>query len=178
MHTSERVLYQAFIDKRNSLIDKLDRGDLNKKEFLQENYHLLQRSSLKPFSCVNSYEKGIFNYQYYNVLAKYNHNKANECRNTKNYAKLMNLKDNYYVQKDRALIGILSSIDYQDVEAYYIQIQSMRLKNKLFEINLLSYEKSIFHSMNLEILNILKTKGVFYDTLRLSLIDTYVNENY
>jgi len=64
------------------------------------------------------------------------------------------------------------------MEAYYIDMQSERLRGKLYEIYIKNYEKAILHSMDEEIKNILIKNNVFSEDIRKSVIDDYVNQGY
>ncbi|QQK07489.1 DUF6648 family protein [Miniphocaeibacter halophilus] len=174
---SERELLNLFIQKRNDLIDQLDKGKINKEVFLENNYALLDRLSMKPFLKIDTVEKGIYNYQYYNILAKYHNNLANKYKekDKKRYKKEINKTNNYYYEKDRIILEILELVEYKNIDCYFIEMHSNRLNNNLFEIILNNYEKTILHSMNTDILNKLKRKGVFNNAVKKSKIDLYVN---
>lgn len=174
---SENELLDLFMEKRNSIIDRLDRKEITKEEFLEENYFLLNRLSMKPFLKIDNISKGIYNYQYYNILAKYHGNLANDYKNRdkKKYKKEINKINNYYYEKDKIIIKILDIDNYENIESYYIKMHSTRLNNNLFEIVITNREKAIFHSMNIEILKKLKENKVFIEETKLSKIDEYVN---
>ena len=61
MSTYETRLLNKFIGMRNKLIDELDAGKIDKKKFLFENYMLLTRLNIKPFSEANTIEKCVYN---------------------------------------------------------------------------------------------------------------------
>lgn len=174
---SEADSLKRFIKKRNEIIEKLDKGVINKDEFLEENYILLNRLSMKPFLRIDTVEKGIYNYQYYNILAKYHNNLANENKgkNIKTYKREINKVNNYYYEKDRVVLDTLELMNYKDIESYYIELYSKRLKNSIFEIVLKNYEKAIFHSMNKKIADILIEKNILKNDIRQSKIHSYVN---
>ena len=64
-------IFETFFQNRSSLIIQYTNGDITKKEFLEYNFDFVQEMNIKPFSRIDSFEKGMYNYQYYNVLAKY-----------------------------------------------------------------------------------------------------------
>ncbi|WP_242491851.1 DUF6648 family protein [Miniphocaeibacter massiliensis] len=175
---SEKEIIKSFIEKRNTLINKLDSKEIDKNEFLVLNYQMVDKLSMKPFLKIDTVEKGIYNYQYYNILAKYHNYRANDYKgkNKKKYNVEINKSSNYYSEKDKVTIEILRLINFENVESYYITMFSSRLKNNIFEIVLLDYEKAIFHSMNNIILQELKKNKVFSNIEKLSKIDSYVNK--
>lgn len=173
--TTEKEIIENFIYHRDRLIEKLDSGDLDKRSFLDENAKLIQNLSMKPFSPIDSIEKGLYNYHYYNVLAKKYNDLGNMTRGRKqkyNY----NKRDNYYCEKDKSLKAMLTIKDYKNTRAYYIKLHSIRLKNCIFEVVFTDQKYAIFHSKNLKILQDLKEKSVFMEKPEKSLIDTYVNK--
>ena len=178
----KKGLFETFFENRSSLIVQYQNGDLTKREFLEYNYDIVRRANLKPFLKVDSYEKGMYNYQYYNVLAKYYTMLAKEIKNTKKHQKYyvyyLNKGNNYYHEKDKAALALLRFLEFKDVEAYYVKVESRLLKDKLYEIVLLDYKEAIFHSKAQWLLDILKTEGVFIEGKKVSLIDEYINAKY
>ena len=86
--SSEKTKIKNFIVLRNNLIDELDNKKINKEEFIQKNLKILDNSGIKPFASIEDYNMGIFNYQYYNLMAKYYNmlsNKAKLSKNDKKY---------------------------------------------------------------------------------------------
>ena len=71
MYYRKKGLFESFFEYRSFLIMQLENGDMDKPTFIRENYDFLLRIGATPFARVNSMEKGIFNYQYYNIMAKY-----------------------------------------------------------------------------------------------------------
>lgn len=174
--------FERFFNSRSSLIVRFSEGDITKKEFLEYNYELVRRMNIKPFLRIDSYEMGMYNYQYYNVLAKYFNMLANDVKNTRRHQKYYNYYynkgNNYYNEKDKATLDILEFLEFKDVEAYYINVNSLSLRDELYEIVLLNYDEAIFHSKSKRLLKILKDKKVFAYGLRDSIIDGYINETY
>ena len=181
MNIEEKKL-EEFENWRKETIDLLDESKINKDEFLNINYNYLKKLSLKPFSYIDSLNKAVYNYQYYNVMAKKSNNEAQAIKNFKKkkkvYSKLINDRENFYYLKDLATLKILDLIDKNNIESYYINLKSKRLKGYIFEINVLSLDKVILHSKNIRILDRLKNMGVFDENYRSSLIDSYVNKSY
>lgn len=169
-----------FVEKRNELIDLLDMGKLSKKDFISKNNSLIGTFNLRPFITIKTVNEGIFNYQYYNSKAKEFNILANKYKNKKQkkYNEYLNKCRNYYLQKDNTILKILELIDFKNVEAYYIDILSYRMRDNLYEIVLKDYEKMIFHTVNEKIKAKLVEHNVFNPVKKTSLIDSYVNEGY
>lgn len=171
-----------FFQKRNYLIDQLDVGKIGKEQFIQQNLQLIYQISMKPFSKVLSYEEGMYNYQYYNTMAKHYNTIANEYKfersKKKKYQEAYNKCRNYYYEKDRTLEQMLILKKFENMVAYYVSMYSTRLKDQLFEIVFLDEEKAVFHTMNPQILSLLKKNEVFIDEIRESVINEYINTKY
>lgn len=174
--------FEKFFEKRSHIIVELEKGNISKTEFLEANYQLVMKMNLKPFLRVDNYEMGMYNYQYYNVLAKYFNMMAKEVKNTKKHQKYytyyFNKGNNYYHEKDKAALSLLKFLEFKGVEAYYVNLNSKGLDGKLYEIVLLNYKEAIFHSKALWFLEELKKNGVFIEEKRVSLIDEYINKTY
>lgn len=138
--------------------------------------------NLAPFIRINSYEKGIYNYQYYNTLAKYYKLLADEERPGKRQKRKVNTYrnkcDHYYKLKDMSSLKLLEFLDYKNIRAYFIKTESQKLKYQLFEIVLCDYDKAIFHSMSTKLLDKLRQAGVFDEEIKKSAIADYINETY
>ena len=156
---------QKYFKYRQGLIDQYVKGDMTKREYLSKNLDAVLGLRDKPFSIVDTLEKGLFNYQYYNALAK-------ECKNTEP-AKT----DYYYSKKDRATLSVLRILDFRGVDAYFIRVRSPQLKGRLFEIIIQEYQM-ILHSANAGILERLRRERVFAEETRQSVIDGYINQKY
>ena len=57
---------QKYFVYRQSLIDQYIKGDMSKREYLDRNFDAVLALNIKPFKNVDSVDKGLFNYQYYN----------------------------------------------------------------------------------------------------------------
>ena len=152
---------------------------MTKREYLQANYEaVVYNPEISPFKNVDTVEKGLYNYQYYNALAKemksLSTQKNIEWEMKKDYLERSN---HYYAKKDQATKKVLDLLDYQNVTAYMIKVKSKYLKGRLFEI-VLDQNQMILHSTNTVILNKLKEEGVFLEGSKRSLIDQYINQRY
>ena len=178
----QREVFKRFFDNRSELISSYEAGDITKKEFLEHNYHFVRRLQLRPFVRITCFEKGLYNYQYYNGLAKYYRIMAKELKANKNYKRnynqYINKVNHYYDEKDKTVLDLISLLDFKDMDAYYIEMESKGLDNKLYEIVLNNYKEAIFHSKSPTLLKTLKENGVFKEGKHQSKIAEYINERY
>lgn len=180
--TKRKGLFEDFFEHRSFLIMQYSQGDLSKKEFIKKNFDYLILRNMVPYVKVDSYEKGMYNYQYYNIMAKYYKGLAREVFKTKKHTRYynyyMNLANKFYEEKDRSILSILKVEEFKNMDAYYIKCQSKALQNLLYEIVLTKHKEAIFHSKAKWLLNILEDENIFEDTTKKSIIDNYINEKY
>ncbi|NLL05694.1 MAG: hypothetical protein GX270_07895 [Clostridiaceae bacterium] len=171
--------FEQFLQNRNSLIEQYSKGDLSKDEFIEANYRCINSLDIKPFRRIDNVKKALYNYQYYNVLAKYYQKRAHDL-NKKNSSRedFLEQSNYYYSKKDTVTLKLLDLIDFIGVEAYFVKVKSPTLKKRLFEIVLSEYDNIILHSVNECILNRLREEKVFIDEVRKSLVDSYINQKY
>lgn len=156
----------------------LDQGMLTKLKFNEQNQKLFKELDLKPFSKIDSFEKALFNYNYYNTKAKISlsqSNKFKELKKLKKYKREENFKINYYNEKDKATKYLVENENDTDIEAYYIDLHSKNLSKTIYEIYFKNRHQVILHSKSEAIKDILIKKDVFFDEIRPSQIDKYVN---
>ncbi len=168
---------QKYFNYRQALIDQYIKGDMSKREYLERNLDAVLSLNIKPFKNADTVDKALFNYQYYNAMAK--DAKINTTGYTdKEYEHILNERSNYYYhRKDRATLRVLELLDYTNVQAYYIKVKSKYLKNKLFEI-VLEDTNTILHSSSELIQKRLDEEGVFSSGIKRSVIDSYINQRY
>ncbi|WP_296113591.1 DUF6648 family protein [uncultured Anaerococcus sp.] len=178
----EKEKLSLFEDWRIESIDLLSSSKIDKDEFLNRNYKFLTDLGLKPFSQIRDLEEAIYNYQYYNIMAKFANSKAfkiqNSSKKKKLYTRLINDRENFYYLKDLATLSLIQIVGFDNIESYYISLKSKRLTGQIFEIKVKNCDKLILHSKNKKILNILKAADIFSEDIRESLIDSYVNRSY
>ncbi|MBS4536575.1 hypothetical protein GOQ29_13200 [Clostridium sp. D2Q-14] len=181
-YIKKESIFDKFFSHRDLLIMRFADGDISKKEYIIENMEFIKNLDVKPFKNIDSFEKGIYNYQYFNMLAKYYYMEAKELKDQgepeKYYQSFHEEGYYYYQQKDKCTLELLKFLKFSNMEAYYIDVESDSLHGKLYEINLKDFDKAILHSKNYKILDILRKKGVFVDNMQKSLIDRYVNVKY
>ena len=179
MDVSERAKLKKFIDLRAEYIDMLDNGALTKDQFNLANNKLFTNLNLRPFSNLDTFDKALFNYNYYNTKAKLalsNANRYKEQKKLKKYRREDSLKLNYYEEKDKATLAMIDLEDPSYVEAYYISLHSRKLSSSIFEIHFKGKDKVILHSKSEYIKNRLIELGVFSSEVNESIIDSYVNQ--
>jgi len=173
-----KTIFDDFFEHRDMLIIQHMNGDINKKEYLDLNYKYMLEKNIKPFQRIDSFEKGMYNYQYYNMMAKYHMMLAQEIKDRGNYSKYLSDADYYYNEKDKTSFRLLRFLHYENVEAYFIKMESTNLEGKLYEIVLNDFEYAVLHSKSLWLLEVLKKESVFSDKRKTSVIDYYVNSKY
>lgn len=168
---------QKYFAYRQALIDQYSKGDLTKKEYLNRNLEAVLALRDEPFKRVDSVDKGLFNYQFFNALAKDASMEAKRYAD-KEFSYIYNEQVNYYYdRKDGATMKILELLDFRGVDSYFIKVRSKDLKNKLFEI-ILEDSGMILHSTSEAILNRLKAEQCFSEGVKKSVIDSYINHRY
>lgn len=178
MILSESAKLEKFVKLREDYINLLDQNKISKIQFNEKNNDLFKDLNLRPFTKLDSFEKALFNYNYYNTKAKialHNANKYKIENKFKKFKREENFKLNYYDEKDKATSAMIDFEDSKDLEAYYINLHSRSLGSTIFEINFKKRNKVILHSKNLVIKEKLISRGVFNESACPSLIDSYVN---
>ncbi|WXR61317.1 DUF6648 family protein [Peptostreptococcaceae bacterium AGR-M142] len=181
MNKEERF-FKKFIEQRDIMIQQLLQGDLNKRDYIEDSYFYLKDLNMEPYEIIDEPLKAIYNYQFYNLRAKYIKLKLNDLirkrSNLEKQAKYRQDINELYAKKDEATLSLMEVVNYKNVEGYYIKTKAKGLKNKLLEIVFYDFESVIFHSMHEEVLKKLKENKVFKEDMQLSLIDDYINERY
>lgn len=169
---------QKYFKYRQSLIDQYIKGDMSKREYLQMNYDAVVNNEIKPFKNVDTVEKGLYNYQYYNALAKQMKSISTgfglDYELKKYY---LEKSEYYYSKKDKSTALVLRMLDYRGIVAYFVKVKSKVLRGRLFEV-IIEEQDMILHSTNIVILKTLREEGVFQEESRQSIIDGYVNQKY
>lgn len=171
--------FNQFLKHRDSLIDQYNKGDLTKEEFIERNYRCVIALGIKPFRIIDNVKKAIYNYQYFNTLAKYYQKKAHELpKSHPARADYFETSQEFYDKKDMVTLSILKTLDYQNVHAYYVKTHSQNLKKRLIEIVLTDYDNLIFHSVSERVLDALISENVFEEGIKESLVSNYINKKY
>lgn len=182
MSVVRKSKFDRFFENREALIIQFKMGDMTKREYLETSFNFITALDLKPFKKIDNFKKGMFNYQYYNMLAKYNYMRALDIKNggkhPELYKQLIDKTNFFYHKKDQATAALLEIVEYRNVEAYYIKVRSGYLKDRLYEIVLKDYENTVFHSRSKWLMDILIREKIFLEGTRRSVIDDYINERY
>lgn len=181
-YVAGKNLFKDYAKKHESLIYQYRKGDLSKREYISESHKLLIQFEAKPFVYVDSFDKAVFNYQYYNTMAKYSHMIAEKLFANEKHKELsrsyITRKDKYYRKKDQMIWKAVHLENFIGVEAYYIKVTSRFLKNTLFEVIFDQHPMIVFHSTGVWLKERLIDEKVFVQGLRESIIDQYVNQTY
>lgn len=175
----EKDVYDRFWQHRESLIYQYNIGDITKDEFIDRNYDYIQSMNVAPYRQVDNFKKGIFNYQYYNVLAKYYQKKASQSRKGSDVRQAhLERTRHFYELKDKATAQMIEINGYGGITAYFVRVHSQALRNTLFEIIFDDYPRIVLHSTDETILAALRGAGVFDEGKRHSVVHDYINERY
>lgn len=180
MTNQEDIIMDKFFKHRESLIDEYTDSYMSKTTFIEKNYSFIMALEFSPFDQMNDFKHCIYNYQYYNILAKYMNLQAQELEfyDPKGAEEHKVKEFEYYALKDRATLRLLECVEYKQVSAYFLNLSSNRLSGSLYEIVFHDYDKAIFHSMDQKILSLLRANGVFSPVYKDSVIHAYVNSVY
>lgn len=176
----EEMMKKFFVN-RDALIDTFGLGRMSKTEFVEKNYEFMVDLEMEPFKQpLKNHKECIYNYQYYNIMAKYANIQAQELEfyDPKGSENFLKEELAYYVLKDEATLSFLEYVAYENVDAYYMHLKSNRLCGQLYEIVFKDYHRAIFHSMNPKILRELRNNQVFSPVYKDSVISSYVNSVY
>jgi len=168
---------QKYFRHRQNLIDQYVRGDMTKAEYLEENFNAILALNIPPFRKIDSLDKGLYNYQYFNAMAKDARTIGYDYDDYELKRERLDESNECYAQKDQATLAVLKLLEYRNVQAYFVATRSKFLKGKLFEIVIEDY-KMILHSTNAYMLKRLREEGAFTEGVRKSLIDGYINQEY
>lgn len=168
---------EKYFAYRQSLIDQYVKGDMTKSEYLERNLDAVLGLNIKPFSNIDTVEKGLFNYQYYNAMAKNAKIQNTEYDDFELKREKLDQSNYYYQKKDKATLEVLKILEFDNISAYFINVRSKYLKGRLFEIIINKYDM-VLHSQNDFILKRLRDERVFIEETKISVIDGYINQKY
>ena len=57
----KKTAFDFFFENRDALNYQYTKGDISKKEYIEEHYYYIMQMKLKPFQKIDSFEKGIYN---------------------------------------------------------------------------------------------------------------------
>lgn len=170
-----------FSKRRSKLISEYSQGSMTKREFILNNYQLTYQMS-GPYVKVDTFEKALFNYQYYNCMAKYfkmlSKKPPRSKKQQKNNHHYLGLSTFYYGRKDESVKEILEILNFSSIVAYPIETKSKNLDNRLFEIIAYKQKEAVFHSTSVMLKKMLDEKGLYDQKKRNSVISNYINDTY
>lgn len=173
--------YLGFFEKRNDLIAQLEKKEITKTKYIEENFRLFVDGKEDPDEIrISTIDEGIVLYHYFNTKAKYLFIMGQELyyRDTYRAKAIHDEALDYYSKKDKITLLILEKMEYKEMDAYYVEAESEELSDSLYEIVLVNYTNVIFHSKDKLILNRLMKNGVFKNQKLKSKIHDYINTKY
>lgn len=150
---------------------------MTKPEYLEKNLDAVLSLDITPFKNIDTLEKGLFNYQYYNAMAKSEKAQSTVYNDYELKKERLERADYYYRRKDKATLEVLKILEYKNITSYFIKVRSKHLKDRLFEIVINKYQM-VLHSKNEYILKRLREEYIFTEGTRVSVIDSYINQKY
>ncbi|ABR49793.1 conserved hypothetical protein [Alkaliphilus metalliredigens QYMF] len=175
-------IFKDFFQQREAFIVQYKNGDMTKKEYIEESYFYMKQNDIKPFQKMDSFEKAIYNYQYYNMMAKYCYLQAKEIKkygkHSEKQREYLQRVNQYYYQKDKSTMAALEVEEFRGVEVYYIRTKSSYLKDQLYEIVFKGHKGVILHSKSAWLRERLEDEQIFSEVIKNSLIENYINEKY
>ncbi len=175
----EKAIFQKYIEKRLELISRLERGEIDKNEFLYLTDSLFDDVNHIEPSVLKDRDEALYFYQYFNVKAKASMMEAKKYKkNSSEYKNYLAFAEEYYELKEDVIFKFLKMLEADEFEAYFVRATSTKLKNRLIEIDVHSMDKVILHSMSTKTLRYLRSIGRFDEEIRVSKIDDYINKPY
>lgn len=169
-----KIDFESFEQKRLALILDLESGGLDKSAFLERSFALFEGSLYAEPDAIRSVEEGIFYYFYFNTMAKsYMRRSKAEDGARKAY-----ISNEYYRIKEEILFKLLALFADEELSAYYVKTDSVKLRNNLVEILVKNREKLIFHTLNPKTISLLRRRRLLEEGVRRSGIESYINKKY
>lgn len=165
---------KTFEINRIALLEKLEEGLIDKTRFLKESMDLFKGEVHSEPEIISSVEQGVFYYYYFNTQAKYYMIKNKNNKDKINAA----ISKEYYDIKENILIKTLELLDEDQIDAYYVNSDSLKLKHCLVEIVIQNKEKLIFHTIKPSTVAWLKRKRLLKTGIKNSKISSYINTKY
>lgn len=163
-----------FERERLALIHALEEGRIDKSLYLKKTMELFKGRNYSEPDRIDSLLEGLFYYNYFNTRAKNYMMRAREEDN-KSYAGMAN---EYYEMKEEVFYKLLPFIEEEVFEAYFVELNSVKLKKRLVEVVLPDKDKVVFHSLSPRTIRYLKLRGYLSEEIRKSKIEAYINAKY
>ncbi len=175
-----QIDYAAHAERRLALIDDLETGKLDKVAFIEATVALYNDYHIVFPAALQSVEEGLFYYQYYNALAKYQQIKFRQLVDRDLFSALdyRRASTDNYRHKERITKLLLSSFKDEPLRAYFVKVNSQQLRHKLVEIVFTRRAKVILHTLDKSIIALLRRRNCLTDKVVDSLIGDYINQPY
>lgn len=172
--------FEYYKQQRHTLIEALERGEVDKTAFISANAALYLPLDLKEPRQIKGTLDGLFYYQYFNTLAKHHQMQYRALKYKDPFVAVdhRKLSEKLYAIKERVTYRLLCALEFQDIDAYYVHSASRQLRHKLVEIVLREEEKAILHSLDPQVITALKSRALLDENAKPSVIDTYINQPY
>ncbi len=176
----KQIDFRAHAQKRLQLIEQLECGQLDKATFIAANLALYDGLTITMPVAIEALEVGLFYYQYYNSLAKYQQLKFRELAEDDLFSALdwRRLSTANYQNKERVTAMLLEGVVNQPIVAYYVKVNSQKLRHKLVEIVFTAQQRVILHTVDDSVIAILRRKNYLTGKTANSLIADYINQPY
>lgn len=170
----------AFEAHRRELIRQLEAGEIDKATFIEANHAFFEAAEHGPSQEMATVEECLYNYQYYNTLAKHEKQLSMALKYKDPFVAVEHRKraEKIYRTKEKVTLQMLKVCRGQRIEAYFIKVSSKSLTGKLFEIVFHDLEQVILHSMDFAVRRQLMAMRCFDPKMRKSVIDDYINSLY
>ena len=126
--------FEMYFSYRRNIIALYGNKKIKKKLYLFKILDAIFMISIEPIKKVDTFEKALFNYQYYKAMAEDAENDKLNHKDEEHILVCKKQEDYYISQREIALEYVLDFINYSGVKAYFVKIRRKELKNKLFEI--------------------------------------------
>lgn len=163
-----------FEKARLALIEDLEEARIDKALYLRKTLELFQGRQFTEPDCISSLLEGLFYYNYFNTKAKAYMMRARE----EDDKSLAGMANEYYEIKEEVFFKLLPFIEKEPFEAYYVEVNSVKLKKRLVEVVLPLMDRVIFHSLSPRTIQYLRRRGHLKDEIRKSKIEAYINTKY
>lgn len=173
---------EGFLRLRDTLIDALEAGNVDKNGFVATFIEAIEQEGLKavPRITGDPFVLGLYNYQYHNAVAKKAMMDADELRfrdSTMSRRRYDEAQDSY-AAKERTLMEMIELLPDEAIEAYPLKLDSSNLSGEIFEVVFIHRRRAIFHARDPRLKMRLMKRGVFMNETMESRIHSYVNEKY
>lgn len=166
--------FEKFETARLCLLEQLEAGKIDKREFLKKSHEMFLGLNCREPDKITLVLHGVFYYYYFNTMAKAHMMQSKSfcgCHQA-------TISNEYYEIKESVLRKLITLFKDKELQAYYVNTGSAKLKHKLVELVAPDYEKLVFHTLDCKTIACLKRRGILDTEQRDSLISDYINTKY